>query len=79
LPSSHLYTPDPFPHHFRSEFGLSPKQYIQRRRLDEARVLLETGETVQRTAARLGFHDAFHFSKAFRARWGKPPKLFKQA
>jgi AraC-like DNA-binding protein len=65
-------------HRFRAEFGLSPKQYIQRRRMDEARVLLETGDTVQRAAARLGFHDAFHFSKAFRAHWGRPPKLFKQ-
>jgi AraC-like DNA-binding protein len=64
-------------HHFRTEFGLSPRQHIQKRRLEEARVMLENGETVQRTAERLGFYDAFHFSKAFKAHWGKPPKLFR--
>lgn len=63
-------------HHFRTEFGRSPKQYVQKRRMEEARVMLEAGESVKGAAARLGFHDAFHFSKAFKAHWGRPPSTF---
>lgn len=60
-------------HHFPLEFGASPRQYILKRRMEEAKLMLENGETVQDTAARLGFYDAFHFSKTFKRFWGKPP------
>lgn len=66
-------------HHFRTQFGLSPRQYIIKRRLEEARLMLERGESVQATADSLGFFDAFHFSKVFRKYWGRPPKSFRSA
>ncbi|MBN1671073.1 MAG: helix-turn-helix domain-containing protein [Kiritimatiellae bacterium] len=66
-------------HHFPLEFGKSPRSYLLQRRMEEARIMLENGETVQGTAVRLGFYDAFHFSKTFKAYWGRPPKHYKPA
>jgi AraC-like DNA-binding protein len=39
--------------------------------------MLESGRTVRDTARRLGFYDAFHFSRTFKAFWGAPPKSWK--
>jgi len=66
-------------HHFENEFGQTPRQYILKRRMEESKILLENGMSVQNTAERLGFYDAFHFSKAFKRFWGKPPSAFKPA
>ncbi len=66
-------------HHFQTEFGQTPRQYILKRRMEEARTMLENGWSVQQTAERLGFYDAFHFSKAFKRFWGEPPCSFKPA
>jgi AraC-like DNA-binding protein len=64
-------------HHFAVEFGLPPQQYLRKRRMEEARVMLENGTTVQDTADRLGYYDAFHFSRTFKRFWGEPPSAFK--
>jgi AraC-like DNA-binding protein/ligand-binding sensor protein len=63
-------------HHFPLEFGSTPRQYILKRRMEEARLMLENGASVQDTAARLGFYDAFHFSKTFKRFWNQPPSAF---
>ncbi len=63
-------------HHFEDEFGHSPRQYILKRRMEEARTMLENGTSVRDTADRLGFYDAFHFSKTFKNFWKKPPSRF---
>jgi AraC-like DNA-binding protein/ligand-binding sensor protein len=60
-------------HHFDTEFGQAPRQYILKRRMEEAKLMLENGGSVQKTAGRLGFYDAFHFSKTFKRFWGKAP------
>jgi AraC-like DNA-binding protein len=60
-------------HHFAAEFGQTPQQYIMKRRMEEAKTMLENGMSVQATAERLGFYDAFHFSKTFKRFWKKPP------
>lgn len=64
-------------HHFAAEFGKTSKQYLLERKMEKARQLLEEGLQVQQVAERLGFYDAFHFSKTFRLYWGKPPSAFK--
>lgn len=55
--------------------GLSPSQYVQAVRLDQARYLLENRvcNTVAEVAARTGYEDARSFSRSFRARFGKLP------
>jgi len=60
-------------HHFAGEFGQTPHQYILTRRMEEAKIMLRNGMSVQATAERLGFYDAFHFSKTFKRYWNQPP------
>jgi AraC-like DNA-binding protein/ligand-binding sensor protein len=60
-------------HHFATEFGQTPRQYILKRRMEEAKLMLENGMSVQFAAERLGFYDAFHFSKTFKRFWKKTP------
>ncbi|MGE4488208.1 MAG: helix-turn-helix domain-containing protein [Kiritimatiellales bacterium] len=60
-------------HHFETEFGQTPRQYMLKRRMEEAKLMIESGMSVQRTAERLGFYDAFHFSKTFKRFWKKSP------
>lgn len=66
-------------HHFESEFGETPRQYILKRRMEEAKSMLENGMSVQETASRLGFYDAFHFSKTFKRYWKTPPSRCRTA
>jgi AraC-like DNA-binding protein len=60
-------------HRFRSEFGTSVVGHVRRKRMEAARRMLESGEYVYRVAEKLGFYDAGHFSKAFKAFFGHPP------
>ena len=58
--------------------GLSPVQYLQTVRLNEARLLLEKGATVSifTLATQVGYKDARSFSRSFRKRFGKLPSDF---
>ncbi|NOU35983.1 MAG: helix-turn-helix domain-containing protein [Kiritimatiellaceae bacterium] len=66
-------------HHFEREFGQTPRQYILKRRMEEAKAMLENGRSVQETAEKLGFCDAFHLSKTFKRFWNKPPSACRPA
>ncbi|HEX2533319.1 MAG TPA: AraC family transcriptional regulator, partial [Chitinophagaceae bacterium] len=51
---------------FRQTFGLSPYQYLQQLRLEEAKTLLrQSGIPVHQIADRLGFENANSFSRLF--------------
>lgn len=65
-------------HRFPAEFGQSPRQYILRRKMEEAKLMMQNGARVQEAAERLGFYDAFHFSKAFKKYWKAPPIAFRK-
>jgi AraC-like DNA-binding protein len=59
---------------FAGTTGQSPKQFYDRLRLDAASELLRLGtHNVKEVAARLGFANPFHLSRAYRARFGVPP------
>ncbi|SFN62061.1 His Kinase A (phospho-acceptor) domain-containing protein [Algoriphagus ornithinivorans] len=55
--------------------GLTPIQYIQEIRLNEARYLLENRihNTVSKIAAETGYQDPAFFSRSFKKRFGKTP------
>ncbi len=55
--------------------GLSPLQYIQEVRLDEARRLLENRRynSVAQVASKVGYDDARTFTRSFKQRFGKLP------
>jgi AraC-like DNA-binding protein len=65
--------------HFGSEFGQPPRQYVLRRKMEEAKILLQNGAQVQDAARSLGFFDAFHFSKTFKKYWKHSPREFKRS
>jgi AraC-like DNA-binding protein len=65
--------------HFRRLFlqrtGMSPKQYIDQLRIERAQhLLLEHHTSVTETARRLGFANAFHFSRRFKEIIGRSPQ-----
>jgi AraC family transcriptional regulator of arabinose operon len=67
-----------FAHLFRRETGLSPARFVRLRRLDRARVLLETTFlTVKEVMAIVGLNDQSHFSRAFRAHHGVSPRQWR--
>lgn len=58
--------------------GSSPYEYLRRFRIRQACRMLESPDlSVKQVAARTGFADAFHFSKAFHALIGVPPTRFR--
>lgn len=60
---------------FRAEMGITILQFVQHTRLDRAWQMLQSGSsTVGAAAAAVGYHSLSHFSTAFRARFGCPPK-----
>jgi AraC-like DNA-binding protein len=64
--------------HFRTEFKMSPRRYIQSRRLDEAMALIKSGaHSITETALLVGYENPGAFSEAFRVRFGKSPTHFR--
>ena len=60
--------------------GLPPARFLSRMRLQRAQELLVTGDdTLSGIADRLGFHDAFHFSKRFKQHVGMAPAHYRRA
>lgn len=63
---------------FRKALGSSPRQYLQRVRIERAsRMLVESGETVASIAQACGYYDHAHFTKAFAALKGVTPTAFR--
>lgn len=64
---------------FTRAYGVSPGEYRIRVRLDRACGLLRaTRLSVSEVAARLGYSDAFAFSRQFRERMGVAPREFRK-
>jgi AraC-like DNA-binding protein len=58
----------------------SPYQFLTRLRMGYAsRLLLEGDATVQAVSAKMGFRDAFHFSRVFKSVHHLPPSRFRQS
>ena len=65
---------------FKEHTGQSPHRYLRNVRIDAARRLLVSHEySIKEIAAKCGFDDAFHFSKAFRQIDGLSPTQFREA
>ena len=62
---------------FLSRFGIPPKEYIIRARMEYARGLLELGElNVSRIAELSGYSEPCHFSREFKRRFGISPSEY---
>lgn len=63
---------------FRSAFGCSPGEFVQRQRVEHARAQLIHGDADLCTIAfSTGFSDQSHFTRQFRASVGVPPACFR--
>lgn len=63
---------------FVKVYGISPRQYISRLKLNKAKELLVgTNLTIEAISEQLGFHSASHFSRQFRRWTGCSPNHFR--
>ncbi|MGI8914270.1 MAG: AraC family transcriptional regulator [Chloroflexota bacterium] len=67
-----------FRRRFHEWVGQSPRAYVQTRRLDTARELLESDMTVSEIARQLGFQSLPHFTRLFSRAYGVPPTAYRK-
>ncbi len=71
-------SPFHFQRMFKSAFGVSPMQFLQRRRLEIARELLTTSEDDVTTICQsVGFESLGSFSSLFKRRFGLSPREYR--
>lgn len=65
---------------FKSETGNTPIHYLIDIRLEHAKEILENGDymSIQEVAARVGYDDAYHFSKLFKKKYDVSPSKIKR-
>ena len=63
-------------HAFKRETGMSLHHYIAEKRMEHALTLLMQGTPVHRTATACGYADDAHFIRAFKKKYGLPPKKY---
>jgi len=70
----HGMSPSTLRRHWKRQWGLTPLQFIHRRRMTEAcRLLVETRKPIAEIARAVGYEDPFHFSRTFRRLVGVSP------
>lgn len=66
-------------HLFKAELGISPKQYVRKLKLQNARSLLEqTNYSIKEIGARVGLHDESHFVRDFESTFGQTPSRYRE-
>jgi AraC-like DNA-binding protein len=63
---------------FKREFGITPHLYLVDRRVRAARALLRDGRPPAEAALLAGFSDQSHLTRAFKARLGVTPGVFRR-
>ena len=65
-------------HLFKQQTGASPREYLERHRMQRACQLLRvTALGISEVAAEVGYPDAFYFSNRFRRAFGQSPSRFR--
>lgn len=63
---------------FKEETGRSPIHFLIQKRLSKAKELLETENLpIKVVSSKVGYEDAYHFSKLFKKYYGYPPSEIK--
>jgi len=64
---------------FSTYLGMSPKEYILKLQVDNARnMLIGSGKPITQIASECGFSDVYYFSKIFRKRIGVSPSEYRK-
>jgi AraC-like DNA-binding protein len=61
---------------FREKLNRTPQEWLDEQRIEEAKQLLQSGESVKKIAYDLGFKQASHFCRQFKSRNGVTPSEF---
>jgi len=61
---------------FKSIVGCGPMEYLQQRRLEEARQLIQSGWSVTKACFEVGYSNASHFTRRFQQKYGLSPREF---
>jgi len=64
---------------FKQETGLTPRRWLEERRMEAARQYLSgTSKSVSEIATAVGYTDPFYFSRVFRRHFGQPPLRYRK-
>ncbi|MBI4976455.1 MAG: helix-turn-helix domain-containing protein [Spirochaetes bacterium] len=72
-------TPNYFTTEFSRQFGMTPVEYLSRKRVAQAKMLLAEDMPIHAVAARTGFRDQYYFSNVFKKYTGSSPRRFRAA
>jgi len=73
-------SPSRFAHLFRERMGVTPMNFLESRRMEQAKqLLLASGLSIQEIGLKVGFANAQHFSTRFRKNAGQSPSAFRHA
>jgi len=64
---------------FKKYYGITPRQFLINKRIQEAKQLLKSGETVSHTCYTVGFESVASFSHLFKTKTGMPPSVYRRA
>lgn len=63
---------------FKSQTGITPVEYVKRRRIREALLMLQESDlTMAEIGHKVGWPDPFYFSKIFKSEIGMPPSVYR--
>jgi AraC family transcriptional regulator of arabinose operon len=67
-----------FAHLFKDEMQRTPQQYLEHRRMEQARNLIRFSNlTIAEVASACGYEDPFYFSTRFKRAHGRSPRAFR--
>lgn len=62
---------------FKEEVGLSINEYINQRKIEESKMMIQSGVPVGEIARRLGFYDLSHYYRTLKKHTGVTPQHFR--
>ena len=62
---------------FKEEMGMSMNEYINRRKIEESKMMMRSGVPVGEITKRLSFYDLSHFYRTFKKYTGMTPQTFR--
>lgn len=62
---------------FKEEVGVSVNEYINHRKIEESKMMLQSGIPIGEISKRLSFYDLSHFYKTFKKHTGITPQYFR--